>query len=50
MRLSHFFGLVVLAATIPAGTSGVTEWVQAMDLTNCQLSNGATMTIGWANL
>jgi plastocyanin len=39
-------GTAVLPATIPAGTSGATVWVQALDLTNCQLSNGATMVIG----
>lgn len=39
-------GTAVLPANIPAGTSGVTVWVQALDLGSCQLSNGATMVIG----
>lgn len=39
-------GTAVLPANIPAGSSGMTVWVQALDLGSCQLSNGATMTIG----
>ena len=39
-------GTAVLPANSPAGTAGVTVWVQALDLGSCQLSNGATMTIG----
>lgn len=38
-------GTAVLPANIPAGTTGVSVWVQALDLGGCRLSNGATMVI-----
>jgi plastocyanin len=39
-------GTAVLPAAIPAGSAGVTVWVQALDLGSCSLSNGAMMIIG----
>jgi plastocyanin len=39
-------GTATLPASLPAGTAGMSVWVQALDISNCQLSNGASMTIG----
>jgi len=39
-------GVATLPAHVPAGISGVSVWVQSLDLGSCQLSNGATMVIG----
>ena len=39
-------GVAVLNVNVPPAAAGLKVWVQAMDLAGCQLSNGATMTVG----
>lgn len=39
-------GTATLNANIPAGIAGLKVWIQALDLSTCRLSNGATMVVG----
>ena len=39
-------GNAVISANLPAGISGMRVWVQAVDVTSCALTNGATMIVG----
>ena len=39
-------GNAAIPANLPAGISGMRVWVQAVDVTSCAQSNGATMIVG----
>lgn len=39
-------GVALITANLPAGITGVPVWVQAAQVSACQLTNGATMIVG----
>lgn len=44
--LADAAGNAGISANLPAGIAGTRVWVQAVDVTSCALSNGATMIVG----